>query len=124
MHRFIPVRVHAMVEPLIAILLIAGPWIFGFSDADDATIVSIAAGVVVLVVGQTTRWRLSLLKIIPLRTHAYMDMMLGVVLIVLPFLLGYSDQTGALILHLVLGVGEIGAALMTDWRTEDEVRAH
>src|SRR4051794_23864 len=56
----IPLDVHAAIEPFMALLLIASPWIFGFSDASDAKTVVIVVGIVMLLAGSMTRWRLSL----------------------------------------------------------------
>jgi uncharacterized membrane protein YhaH (DUF805 family) len=117
--RPIPIRLHAASEPFLALVLIVMPWILGYDDSDAATIVSIAAGVVVLLVGMTTRWRLSLVKLIPLRAHAALDMGLGVLLIVLPFILGYTEETGAMVFHIVMGLLFIGSGAMTDWDDAD-----
>ncbi|WP_210494475.1 SPW repeat protein [Patulibacter sp. SYSU D01012] len=119
--RPIPVSLHATAEPFIAIVLIAFPWILGYDDNDAATIVSVAAGVVTLLVGGSTKWRQSLVKLIPLRTHAMLDVGVGVVLVVAPFVFGYTEETGAMAFHIVIGLGEIMVGVMTNWRTEDEV---
>jgi hypothetical protein len=105
----------------VAILLIAAPWIFGFNDVSSATVVSIAAGVIVLITGMSTRWRLSLVKLIPLRTHFRMDLTLGALLIVAPFVLGDSDRGDATRFLVIMGVLEIATALSTRWDLREEV---
>jgi hypothetical protein len=119
----IPLAVHAMIEPVIALLLILAPFIFGFSDNDTATILSIVAGVVVLGTGMSTRWRLSLVKLIPLEVHRMLDLGLGVLLIIAPFVLGFSDESTPTIFFIVVGLGEIVAALATRWHPEDDLAA-
>ena len=119
----IPLAVHAMIEPVVALLLIVAPFIFGFSDNDTATILSIVAGVVVLGTGMSTRWRLSLVKLIPLEVHRMLDLGLGVVLIIAPFVLGFSDERTPTIFFIVVGLGEIVAALATRWHPEDDLAA-
>lgn len=114
--------VHQMIEPFAAILLIAAPWIFGFSDNDTATTLSIIVGVIVLLTGMSTRWRMSLVKLIPLRTHLMMDLGVGVALIVLPFIAGFSDHGGATRFFVIAGVLELGTALMTRWDEREQVR--
>jgi hypothetical protein len=111
------------MELPLAALAIAGPWLFGFSDDDTARVASIVAGAIIALVAMTTRWRLSLVKLVPLRGHAYLDIGLGLALVLAPFVLGYADETGALILHLVLGLGLglLTSAPMTNWRTEDQI---
>jgi hypothetical protein len=117
----IPLKVHAALEPIVAIVLIAAPWIFGFNDVGSSTAVSIAVGVIMLISGMTTRWRMSLVKLIPLRTHFRMDLVLGAVLIVAPFVLGDSDRGDATRFLVIMGVLELATALGTRWDLRDEV---
>jgi SPW repeat-containing protein len=119
----VPLRAHQAMEPFAALLLIAAPWIFGFSDNDTATTLSVIVGVVVLLTGMSTRWRMSLVKLIPLRTHFMMDLGVGVALILLPFVAGFSDHGGATRFFVIAGVLELGTALMTRWDAREEVRA-
>ena len=118
----LPLIAHQMLEPVAAILLIAAPWIFGFSDNDTATTLSVIIGVVVLLTGMSTRWRISLVKLIPLRTHFMMDLAVGIALIVLPFVAGFSDHGGATRFFVIAGVLELGTASMTRWDEREEVR--
>ena len=117
----LPLSAHQVIEPVAALLLIAAPWIFGFSDNDTATTLSVIVGVVVLVTGMSTRWRMSLVKLIPLRTHFMMDLGVGIALIVLPFVAGFSDHGGATRFFVIVGVLERGTALMTRWDQREEV---
>jgi hypothetical protein len=78
-HGPISLRLHQLVEPIMAIVLIAAPWLFGFSDVNSSTIASVAIGAAMLVGGMMTRWRLSLVKLIPLRVHFVWDLALGAI---------------------------------------------
>jgi hypothetical protein len=111
----IPLNVHAAIEPLIAIVIIAAPWIFGFSDVDSAKAVCIAVGVVMLIAGSMTDWRVSLVRLIPLRMHLMTDLLLGAVLILSPFVFGFSDEGGATRFTIIAGVLEMLTALATRW---------
>jgi hypothetical protein len=117
----IPLRAHAALEPVVAIVLIAAPWIFGFDDVRSATAVSIAVGAIMLISGMSTRWRLSVVKLIPLRTHFMTDLALGVVLIVAPFVLGDSDRGDATRFLVIMGALELITALSTRWDLREEV---
>jgi hypothetical protein len=119
----IPLKAHATLEPIVAILLIAAPWIFGFNDVGSSTAVSIAVGVIMLISGMSTRWRYSLVKLVPLRTHFRMDLVLGVVLIVAPFVLGDSDRGDATRFLVIMGILELATALGTRWDLREEVGA-
>jgi hypothetical protein len=113
-------RNHAMLEPLVGLVFIAAPWIFGFSDADDATTVSIVLGALVLLTGLTTRWRMGVVKLLSLGAHRMMDVLVALVAIVSPFVLGFSDNGAATRFLIIMGVLEIGATLMTNWDARDE----
>jgi hypothetical protein len=111
----IPLNVHAALEPVIAVVIIAAPWIFGFSDVDSAKTVCIAVGVIMLVAGSLTDWRLSLARVIPLRMHFMTDLLLAAVLILSPFVLGFSDEGGATRFTIIAGVLEAMTAVATRW---------
>jgi hypothetical protein len=108
----ISLTLHSLLEPVIAALLIAAPFLFGFSDEGAPTAVSIVIGIGVLVVGMSTRWRLSLVKAIPVSVHLTIDLIVGALLIASPFLFGFSDETeptavfiGGGIIHLLVSIG-------------------
>ena len=43
--RFIPTKFHAPLDYIVGAVLIAGPWIFQYSDDNAATVISIVLGV-------------------------------------------------------------------------------
>jgi hypothetical protein len=116
----IPLNAHAAIEPLIGLLLILAPWIFSFSDVSDAKTVSIVLGALVIVGGLLTRWRYSVVKLIPLRAHFIWDFIIGAVLIASPFLFNFDDNDNATWFMIILGIAEIGAALATRWEPDPE----
>ena len=119
----LPLRMHAMVEPVAGVVLIAAPWIFGFADVSSSKTLSIVAGIVVLLSGMTTRWRWSLAKLIPLRMHFMTDVLLGIVLIAGPFILGDGDNGAATRFLVIAGVLELLTAVSTNWDPREEVVA-
>jgi hypothetical protein len=108
------------MEPVIAAVFIAAPFVLDFQSSTAKTL-SIIFGVAVLLVGLTTQWRMSIVQLIPLRTHFGIDVGMGIVAILAPFVLGFSDESDATIFLIVMGVLELGAALATDWSPEAEV---
>jgi len=112
----IPITLHAASEPFLVALLIAAPFLFGFSDASAPTAVSIIAGLAILVVAMSTRWKLSLVKVIPVEVHALVDLGVGALLIASPFIFGFSDEISPTTFFIVFGVVEILATLGTAWR--------
>jgi len=114
---------HAAIEPIAALLFIVAPWLFGFSDVTEASTISIIVGAVMLVSGMLTRWRFSLVKLIPLRTHFMTDLVLAAVLVLSPFVFGFIDEGGAARFMIIAGVLEALTALSTRWNpAEAEVR--
>jgi hypothetical protein len=109
-----------MLEPIVGLVFILAPWLFGFNDADDATTVSIVLGVLVLLTGLTTRWRMGVVKMLSLGAHRMMDMLIAVAAIVSPFVLGFSENGAATRFLIIMGVLELGATLMTRWDKRDD----
>jgi hypothetical protein len=103
------------MEPFVGILFIAAPWLFGFSDVDSATTISIIVGAVMLIAGMLTKWRYSVRKLIPLRTHFMTDLALAALLVLSPFIFGFSDEGGATRFMIIAGVLEALTALSTRW---------
>jgi hypothetical protein len=117
----IPLNLHATLEPLMAVLIIAAPWIFGFSETDSATAICVLVGVTMLIVGSMTDWRMSLKRVIPLRMHMIGDLLLAAVLLLSPLVFGFADEGGPTRFMVIAGVLEAMTALMTRWdRTEAE----
>jgi hypothetical protein len=106
---------HAMIEPFAAIVIIAAPWLFGFSEVDSATTLCVVVGIAMLIAGAMTRWRLSLMKLIPLRVHFMMDVGIAALLILSPFVFGFSDEGGATRFVIIAGVAELLTAASTRW---------
>src|SRR5947209_1268041 len=111
---------HALFEPFVAVFLIAAPWLFGFDDIDSCTIVSVVVGIVMLVAGLSTRWRYSVVKLIPLRLHFMTDLVLGIALILTPFIATVSDRGDATRFMVIMGVLELVTAIGTRWDEREE----
>jgi hypothetical protein len=113
--RVIPTNVHGVLDYVVGIALIAAPWIFGFADNDAAMWSAIGAGVAVLATSVMTRYEWGLARVIPMPAHLGADMVVGAFLIASPWLFGFSDDgTNAWLPHVLVGIAEIGVALMTE----------
>ena len=99
----IPAFVHGVIEYVAGVLLIGAPFLFAF-DSDTATGISVAAGVVVLVVTASTAMSTGLIKSIPVPAHVMLDYALALLLIASPFLFGFDDDGTATAFFLVLGI--------------------
>src|SRR3954447_21367319 len=122
MPRPITSRMHGMLDYPAGILLIAAPWIFGFSDIDAARNVAIIIGAIVIVQSLMTDYEFSVADVLPLSAHLMMDVLAGIVLAASPWIIGFADEgTAAWLPHLVFGLGLLAAGLMTQ-RERETVR--
>ena len=109
--RFIPTRVHGILDYLVGVLLIFAPRIFGFENTGAASTVPVVLGVAALIYSLLTRYELGLIKVLPFKAHLAMDFASGVVLLVSPWAFGFSETVW--VPHVIVGLLEIGAATMT-----------
>ena len=110
--RLVPWVVHSAVEYAAAVLLLLAPFLFDF-DTDAARYASLALGVVVLLVAVISRSPLGVTKSLPVPAHATLDYVLAVVLVLLPFVLGFADDTRAVTFFVLLGVAHAALSMLT-----------
>jgi hypothetical protein len=123
--RMIPTKTHAGMDYAVGLLLIASPWLFGFSDESTAaTWIAVLAGIAMLGLSMITEYEGGLLaRLIPMRTHLLADAGLGLLLAVSPWLFGFADEgTNAWLPFVAIGLGEIASAATTDPEPEKRGR--
>lgn len=108
--RFIPTRVHGMMDYLMGVVLMIAPWVLGFRPGPE-TWVPVALGAGALVYSLLTRYELGVYGIIPMPVHLGLDAVSGLLLMASPWLFGFADHYW--VPHVVFGVAELGAAAMT-----------
>jgi hypothetical protein len=109
--RFIPTRVHGIIDYVMGVLLIVAPWVLGFNQGGAETWVPVVLGAGVIVYSLLTRYELGVIKAIPMPVHLGLDIAGGAILAVSPWLFGFADQVW--MPHVILGILEIGVALFT-----------
>ena len=114
----IPRSLHGLIEYGAAVLLIAAPFLLDF-DSGAATAVSIIAGVVVLFLAAATEGPTSLINYVPLAAHVVLDYVVAGLLIAMPFIAGFSDETEPTVLFVALGVLHILVTIGTRFRKVD-----
>src|ERR1700744_6183167 len=86
--RFLSPTNHGIVDYLAAIALIVAPFLLGIGDVNPAArLVSVAAGIVVIVVSLATRYRYGLLKVLPFGGHLALDLLAATGFMLVPYLL-------------------------------------
>lgn len=109
--RVIPTKVHGVLDYLSGLLFIASPWLFDFANGGAAQWTPIFVGATILLVSLVTDYELSVAKLVPMPAHLALDVLSGALLAASPWLFGFSELVYWP--HLLLGVAEIGAGLMT-----------
>ncbi len=83
----------------------------GFARAGGETWIPVILGTVMLVYSLFTDYEYGALKILPVKAHLLIDLLSGAFLAASPWMLGFAGYV--YLPHLVLGIAEIGAALVT-----------
>ncbi|MCE3258769.1 MAG: hypothetical protein K0S12_410 [Bacteroidetes bacterium] len=110
--RIINTKVHGVLDYLMSVVLIASPWIFGFANGTLAQHVPMVLGAIMLLMSICTNYELGLVKALSMRMHLTADFVSGLLLAVSPWLFDFYEEV--YLPHLILGLAEIGASLMTE----------
>lgn len=110
--RVIPTNIHGMLDYLMGLLLIVAPWLFGFAAGGAETWLPVVLGAGVILYSLFTDYEMGLSKSLSVPAHLWLDGLGGALLAVSPWLFGFSGEV--FWPHLVLGLVEIGASLITE----------
>jgi hypothetical protein len=112
-----PVRavVHGSLEYVVAILLIAAPFLLGF-QATAATAAAVVAGLALLAFTATSALPTGLIGSITLGVHVTVDVVFAVLLVALPFVLGFTEEGAPTALFIALGVLHLLLTIGTRFR--------
>lgn len=120
--KFLPAKVHQMLDFIVGAALILAPYLFGFSDVGGTAVaVPQIIGAVAIISGLITRgYGFALARIIPLKTHMTMDFLAGAFLAASPWLFGFADEeANAWVPHLLVGLALVVVSLVTRTDTDD-----
>lgn len=118
--RWIPQDVHSMMDYVDGLTAASG---YFTADDDAAYWASIGLGAGAIGVSLLTDYRLSAVKLIPIRTHEAIDYLWGAACIAAPFALGYWKKSPVTAMtHIAVGAGAILASLFTDYRSYKQQR--
>ena len=112
--RLIPTKFHAPLDYIVGAVLIAGPWIFQYSDSGAATAISIVLGIGLIAYSLFTNYELGLWKVAPMAVHNLIDIVAGALLAAAPWLFGFADEGANFwVPFVVIGVAAIFLGLTT-----------
>ena len=117
--RFLPAWFHAIADYAVGITLIAVALIVGGTGAAVAT--GVVVGAVVLVVSMLTRYPLGVAKVLPFTVHSAGDYLAAALLVLAPFVLGFTDTDGGLAaFYIVAGLAVLAVSLVTNYQYGSE----
>lgn len=108
----LPLSVHGLLEYAAGVLFVAAPFLFSF-DSDAATYIAIAVGVFLLVIAASSDMPTGLVKQIPIAAHFALDWVLAILLLALPFVAGFSDETAPTVFFIAMGVVHLLVTIAT-----------
>jgi hypothetical protein len=114
MHRAISPMFHGVIDYLLVIILAVGPGVAGFHGKQQYFCYVLAA--VHFVLTAVTRFPLGAAKVVAFTMHGAIELVVGVLLVILPWLANFS--TGVLSRNFFVGIGLLILIVwaMTDYR--------
>jgi len=109
-------QMHGVLDYPLAVVLIAGPLVLSFDDR-TATVIALVFGAAAAVLAVATAWSTGIVHVIPPLLHGYIDVVVTLAMIVLPFAVGFSSHTATLVFYLVVGGGGLLATLATHFES-------
>lgn len=113
---------HAVLDYAWAGMMIAAPWLLGFSKNKRATVCSVTSGTSILALSLMTKYPLGVAKLIPFPVHGVIEAVAGAMVAADPWVLGFKDNGRAKWTHVVAGLGTLGVVAMTDYNAEERRR--
>jgi hypothetical protein len=107
--RFLPTKVHGVLDYVVGLALILAPNIFQFADVGGPAVsIPRLLGVVLIAYSLFTRYELGVIKFISMPYHLIVDFLAALFLALSPFLFGFSNKSANVWLpHVVVGIAVI-----------------
>jgi uncharacterized membrane protein YgcG len=115
----VPALAHGAVEYVVAILFIVAPFLFGF-DATAATAASVVVGLALLAFTACSDLPTGLVRSVTPGVHVTVDIVLAVLMVALPFVLGFTDEAAPTAWFIALGVVHLLMSIGTRFSSEDD----
>jgi hypothetical protein len=114
----IPKFYHGILDYLSGLLLLLAPNLLGFSEVGGTGAwLPRVLGLLIVLQAMMTDYELGLMKIVPISMHLMADYVVGIFMLLSPFLFGfYNDSRAATILMIAMGLIALAAAYMTQPR--------
>lgn len=121
-YKFIPTKVHGVLDYLVAIALIAAPWLFGFNEVGGAAVaIPVVLGIGLILYSLFTKYEWGLIKVVGMPYHLIIDVLASLVLIASPFLFGFYDMDmwNVWVPHVAVGIAVIIVVIFSQTQPAD-----
>jgi hypothetical protein len=115
--RFLDARIHGILDFVTVILLFVGPLLFSLGGSPLAIAWGLA--VVHLLMTLMTRFPAGVWKVIPFVVHGIVELVVGIFLLILPTIAGYSPGSPARRFYMLMGAMILIVWALTAYRTAD-----
>jgi len=105
-------RFHGYLDYLTVFIFLAAPLLFGFKGL--SAIISYVLAAIHLLMTILTDFSLGFAKLIPIKTHGWIETVVGPILLFLPFILGFSETSRNF--YITMGAFIIVLSLITDYK--------
>jgi hypothetical protein len=109
--------VHGTLDYRLAATFIAAPLVLHYDD-ESAKVIMLVVGDAATVLAVGTNWSHGIIRVLPPVVHGIADIGATIVLIVAPFVFGFSDHTLALAVYVAVGAGALLATVLTRFESD------
>ncbi|WP_375459617.1 hypothetical protein [uncultured Enterovirga sp.] len=109
--RFLPTRIHGIIDYLWGVALLAMPFLLGLPSGGAAGWIALAFGAGAILYSLLTAYELGLLPVIPMPVHLGLDAVAGLVLALQPVVFTLDRSAGAT--FVAFGLFAVVASFLT-----------
>jgi hypothetical protein len=120
--RLISPAVHGILDYVTVLYLILGPAVAGFEGTQRLFCYALAAAHLLLTL--ITRFRLGVLKTLPLPVHGAVELFVALLLLALPWIANFASGVHSRNFFLLTGIIVLLVWVLTDYRGKNSGHAH
>lgn len=109
--RFLPTRVHGIVDYVWGAALLASPWLLGFAEVPAAKWIAVVFGSGAILYSLVIAYELGLVPVLPMPLHLVLDGVAGFIPAITPWSFGFAGQV--VWPFVLFGLFSVAASLVT-----------
>lgn len=108
----ITTKTHGLLDYLFSVFLFVSPWALDFATGGAKVAIPVILGVLIPIMSLFTKYEGGLIRVLPMRAHIILDLLVGIFLAASPWLFHFDDEVYGP--HLGFGIFAIVVALFSD----------